>query len=449
MTIPILGHSADISNSDSDICSHSRRECSQRPGRPAPIPDGDSRSYSHSHSECAGESDRLIFGPPTGGPGSLGNTSRLFLTRPRKSGSLFPLSGACFACFGGGRIQMENKKTARYRAGMCRRTIITPDNVAKIYKAPNGGAFFGSVMVCNSVWTCPVCESLIMATRRHELQELIAVHTQYGRRLIMVTLTAPHGADTKLGHFWSKFNQAVELFFRQRTVTGLLAGAGYIGRVGSVENTWGESNGWHNHRHELVFLKDDLDPAALKLALAGVWSRACRSCGLKAPNFEHGLDIRRGDAVAGEYLTKINSGLASEMTLASNKTPKEGRLTPWDIVRTWSNNPDAFAQGRDLWRDFVSASYRKKRIIGLSRLQKFYGLELSRRDELCAVEDSTDASLIALLGQDFWKIICRLELRADVLAIAEKVWESSGSVDETTQAIIDFVCFEPCRETQM
>lgn len=381
----------------------------------------------------------VVFGPPEGGPGSLGKPLRLSLPSSPKSGSLFGLSDSVCSCQNQRFFMLPSGKTAPFRAGMCRRQIITPDGIAKILKTPTGGAFFGSVMICGSVWTCPVCEALIMATRRHELQELIAVHSQHGRHLAMVTLTAPHGACTRLADFWPVFNQAVELFFRRRHVAGPLAAAGLIGRVGSVENTWGVANGWHNHRHELLFLKEDIDPAALKAALAGVWSRTFKGRGLRAPNFEHGLNIRRGDTVAGEYLTKIGSGLASELTLSSNKTPKWGRLGPWDIVRAWEQDPVGFAQGRELWREFVSASYRKKRLIGLSRLQDFYNLELSRRDALCAVEDSTDADVIALIGRDCWKVVCRLGLRDEVLQVAERAWESSGSLEVTTRAVIDFV----------
>lgn len=374
-----------------------------------------------------------------GSPGFLGNTSLLSLPKAHRIEGLYRLADMAFRVFGPGRIDLPGGKSARFRSGMCRRVIITPDGLAKIRQAPGGGMFFGGLLVCGAVWLCPICEALIMGERRAELGALLAVHAQYGRKVSMLTLTAPHGPGDRLSVFWPLFNKAIERFCRHRQIAGALNRAGLIGRVGSVETTWGHSAGWHYHRHELLFLQNGIDPEVFKVLAAPIWAQICIAVGLGKPSFQHGLNVRTGDDVAGDYLTKVNSGLAHEFTSAASKTAKRGRFGIWDIVREFAENPEGFPQGAELFREFAGASYRKKRLIGLSKLQDFYDMELSKRDALCAVESETDSVLIALVGKIYFSLACRLGVRGELLRVARIAAEAGKDLESASADILAFI----------
>lgn len=327
-----------------------------------------------------------------------------------------------------------------HRCSRCRRRIVFGKKALISKSRGKPGAFFGNLEICSNLWLCPICEAIEMRTVRFRLQDVLAVHHQYGRSALLVTFTAPHGAGTDLASFWPAHNAAVEAFFRRREVIGTLKDLGFIGRVSAVENTWSDKNGWHNHRHELLLISKEADPAELKLAWAKLWKVAAYGRGLKSPTFARGLTVQI-DNTSGKYLTKIASGLACEMTMGSRKVAKEGGLTPWEIVARASESPASFKKFQRLFLEYARASKGKRRIWGIPKVERFYAVELARRREAgdALVPEKEDAIVIASVGRDIWVRICALGLRFEVLDLAERVWDATGSQWRTTEAIIDFV----------
>ena len=69
-------------------------------------------------------------------------------------------------------------------------------------------AFYSGLMICGSVWTCPVCAAKISERRKNELHQATTAHKSEGGYLAMLTLTVRHSKSDKLGTLLEAFNGA-------------------------------------------------------------------------------------------------------------------------------------------------------------------------------------------------------------------------------------------------
>jgi hypothetical protein len=102
---------------------------------------------------------------------------------------------------------------------------------------------------------------------------------------------------------------------------------GYTGTIRALEVTWGQSNGWHPHTHEIVFADNKVSFHSIKKRLFPAWVAACKKAGLAAPSFKRGIDVRGGEK-AGNYINKFGA----ELTKTHFKKAKGDRYSPFDLL---------------------------------------------------------------------------------------------------------------------
>lgn len=239
----------------------------------------------------------------------------------------------------------------------------------EIYRhGETGHTFYGGLMVCGSVYGCPVCSTKINETRAAEIRSAVSQWVASGGICLFVTLTFPHYREDSFSSLMTLFKKGALARFRKgETFDEIKKDLGYFSFIRSIEVTWGEANGFHPHSHEIWFVKPDflqnsiadlgnvpvssmgdslkqylLEP--MKLRLFNKWRAAVVASGLSAPSYERGINLQIAEteeelqARLAEYFTKTGIekapwGIDDEMTRHNTKKGKEGRFTPFDFLR--------------------------------------------------------------------------------------------------------------------
>lgn len=306
------------------------------------------------------------------------------------------------------------------RTALCLRTRIKGADGVGVWKCEHAGtAHYSGLIVCGSVWTCPVCGAKISEKRRGELNAAIEQHKSRGGDVLLLTLTTPHARGDDLAQLLARQAKALASFTAQRAVKGILAEMGELGRVRAFEVTHGRKghdNGWHPHYHFLQFVKGGADAAQLmdwKTRLYLEWSKACQRAGLGVPSFKHGIDLRDG-SYAQKYVSKW--GLDSEMTKGHIKKAKAGGETPFDLLRAVLADPKD-RQAAALFAEFAQVFKGKRQLSWSNGLKAMFDLE-EKTDEELAEERSEEAQLLGMITVEQWRDVLRVEGRALVLELA-------------------------------
>lgn len=293
-------------------------------------------------------------------------------------------------------------------------------------------AHYSGLQTCGSVWRCPVCSAKIAERRRVEIAQAMDAHKAAGGCVNMLTLTCPHQAKDNLADLLKKQAKALNSFWADRQVKGVLAAMESIGQIRALEVTHGrkseQNNGWHPHYHVLIF-----GGAAVDLARRDVfqwddwqtllfmrWVNACMLAGLGAPSRAHGLKLDDGSKAA-QYVSKW--GLEDEMTKGHSKKAKAGGETPFDLLRA-ALADDGDMQARALFQEFAQC-FKGKRQLSWSNGLKARFNQAEKTDEELAAEQDDRAVLLGLLTVDQWRDVLKLDLRGPLLEIASKGgWEA-------------------------
>lgn len=307
------------------------------------------------------------------------------------------------------------------RTAFCLRSRIKGGEGGGVWRSTqHQTAHYSGLIVCGSVWTCPVCAAKISERRRLELQAAIAQHRESGGDAYLLTLTTPHGRRDDLAQLLAMQAKALASFTAQRAVKAVFAEMGEIGRVRAFEVTHGRkgtNNGWHPHYHFLQFAKGGADAAQLmdwRTRLYLEWAKCCERAGLGTPSFQHGLDLQDGSK-ADKYLSKW--GLECEMTKGHIKQAKAGGETPFDLLRAvLADKSDR--QAAALFSEFGRV-FKGKRQLSWSRgLRARFDLAEEKTDEELSREQSEDAELLGLISVDEWRDVLRVQARGVVLELA-------------------------------
>lgn len=114
------------------------------------------------------------------------------------------------------RYQMQS--IARYllpknRVEICLRNKIQKHGNVDVFKHRcKQKAFYGGLIVCGSVWICPVCASKVSERRRKELRIASDSYLEGGEYLSMLTLTFSHSEFDALEKSLKSLGQATLKF---------------------------------------------------------------------------------------------------------------------------------------------------------------------------------------------------------------------------------------------
>jgi hypothetical protein len=212
-----------------------------------------------------------------------------------------------------------------------------------ISKNEDGRAFFHGLGSCGDVHCCPVCSVKISEGRRQEVIHALRSHRESGYIALLATFTFPHSRDDSLCDNLTAFRSARSDLIRSRKYRDIMKVIRMTGYIRRLEVTWGNSNGWHPHDHEIWFLDREKSHrsgiAHFKYEIFKLWSYYCLKHGLAAPTEERGFDLRfnnqGGDSAVGSYLTKWGHELTYGHTKQANG---EDRHTPFSFLHSLQGN---------------------------------------------------------------------------------------------------------------
>jgi hypothetical protein len=288
---------------------------------------------------------------------------------------------------------------------------------------------YGGLQTCGSVWACPVCAAKISERRRVELLRAMEAHRDQGGDVLLLTLTNPHKLGDSLAEAVERQALAMSRFNSARQGAKLWASIDCVGTVRAWEVTHG-ANGWHPHFHLLLFVRVGLDLAQLRQRCYALWANSCRLAGLPVPEFMvsylkdgkvcafFGVDVQDGKAAA-KYASKW--GLESEMTKGHTKKARAAKgRTPFDLLRDCLMDSDR--QAVALFKEFAECFKGRRQLVWSKGLKDRFALDDLDDGELAAQLDDS-AALMGRIGLDQWRVILRLDLRADILELARHGWE--------------------------
>jgi len=314
-----------------------------------------------------------------------------------------------YACQSVARLALPNERVAKCLRGR------TGDHVSVHSHRKTGKAFYGGLMVCGSVWTCPVCAAKISEKRREELEHAFTIHKANGGKIAMLTLTFSHSKFDKLADLINKFGQATQKFMSGYSFNKIRQEMGLIGRVRVYEVTYGD-NGFHPHAHIALFYENDVELMDIRIKMFYLWQKACEKSGLST-DITHGLDLQSGDD-ASSYFTKHGTwSMEQELTKAHIKKAKNGGMSPFDFLREVVQNGDM--EYLALFKEYAKCFKGKRQLQWSQGLKKKFILD-DKSDEDLAKEKVEEADILGLLDYKDWKIILKYDLRAKLLDNVEK-----------------------------
>lgn len=331
-----------------------------------------------------------------------------------------------YAAQSGATSLLFNHATPRdgqFRVTGCNRRKIG-DEVAILHSPLQGKAHYGNLMICGSVWTCPVCAAKISEARKEEIKLATDAHRAAGGFLYMVTHTFAHTRSDDLVDQLKRFGQARQWMRAHRAYKQLRRDLGYVGDIRAIEVTFGENNGWHPHEHGLWFVCDKLSRVQLRQmmnTLFTLWHEACSRAGLGLPNRKRGVNIIECQSAA-DYMAKMGReqkwGIASELSKQHIKVGKEKGLTPFDLLRSYLEGNKRHGV---LFISYAKAFFGKRQIMwskGLKAIFLIQDIDDQQHAEETLAPDSRE---VLRLSPYEWRVVLDqpYDVRALVLHLAE------------------------------
>lgn len=400
------------------------------------------REHNHSkHVPPVVKNDRLAE-PPLGNTAKFQATSNHAGFKPMGAPSVDPETGEIFTSYDPAEARVERyalQAIARHllpksRTAHCLRHVQKQRSSVDVFQSTGyKRAHYGGLQTCASVWCCPVCSAKISERRRAELQALIASHIEAGGYVVLITRTVPHSRTDNLDDLLGRITKAEASYKAHRDYKRIMSAVGIVGTVRAIEVTHGHANGWHPHVHELVFLSSPkIHLPDLEEDLSRIWAAAALRAGLPLPSRAHGLSVQDGTKAA-KYASKW--GLESELTQWHRKRGKVESRTPFDLLRSYYGQRDAYAG--HLFKEYAEAFHGRHQLQFSRGLKALYEIGEVSDDDLVQSQDE-DAFLLGSLSLDQWRLVCKAEGRGLLLEVAVNGgWDSVLTLLEGFQQFTD------------
>jgi len=193
--------------------------------------------------------------------------------------------------------------------------------------------------------------------------------------------------------------------------------------VWAQEVTYG-SNGWHSHRHGLLFPTNDFYTAdEIQDILTEILLRKLPLVGLEGSREDarkYGIRVSDAGAEIAEYIAKFGHeprwDAASELTLATFKRGKKAASkTPWALLDSAQGGS---MEDAERYKEYLAVYGGKRQLVWSRGLRADLGLGEEVGDEEAAHEEEEGEVVCTIEPQD-WNLICWFNLRGQVLVAAE------------------------------
>lgn len=290
-------------------------------------------------------------------------------------------------------------------------------------------ASYGNLIVCASIWACPICAARISEQRKRELEIAIRRAPLKGYKAIMVTYTFSHKLKQPLIDVLAVLKGARRRFKSGRKWQALQSEYDVLGTIAATEVTWGV-NGWHPHVHEIIFVGKEVigrDSGQFEEKLKKHWIAALTAYGVYGVK-DIALKVSQSDQYIADYIAKFgrepkdngNWDMSKEVSKAPVKKARdENHATPLELLIAYGNKSNLAAQ---LWYEYVIAFKGKKQIIWSNGLKAYFGIGEVTDDEL-AIDEIEPYDVMANIDADIWSFLIKEDtngmVRAEILKIAQ------------------------------
>src|SRR5215470_11886645 len=318
------------------------------------------------------------------------------------------------------------------RIAECLRVVNPMALGVEVLHAPRQqAAHYKSLIVCGSVWMCPLCAAKISERRRsEELEPAIKRHIEGGGAVYLETYTVSHTRFDSLPDLLHAFLKARERMRQGEYAQKRKQAFRIIGTISVLEVTWSRLNAWHPHKHELVFTANATsDMRTYEAQARAAWERAAarRGLGMDA----HGYKLDRTYGAVADYIAKYGReplkppwGVEAEITkghLKQGRGPVE-HLTPFGLLALIYQGEEELAP---LFQEYARWFKGHKQLSWSKGLRKrLLGTEQERTDEELVQEQQEDAVLLGRLTRAQWRVVLANDARGELLEVARSGdWE--------------------------
>lgn len=284
------------------------------------------------------------------------------------------------------------------RCRKCGRVPVERVPTVHIAQSNEGQARYQGVILCHSLWMCPVCSDRIARKRAANLADLLARWAHANGGLCFQTLTIPHSIENNLKETVSAVTRGFRGVLSGRAWHQVEADFGIAGHVRVLEVTVGP-NGWHPHVHILFFTKKSLTSRQLSNFQQRIYSRFSRTIqnrGFPQPDPRNcPLKTVQGPGV-GAYLAKIQA--AAELTCWHTKKGRKGNRTPFQVLDDAMTN----AEPRDLalWAEWEETMPGRRQMNWSKGFEKALKALPAASSE--AESDTEESRTVARISHALW-----------------------------------------------
>jgi hypothetical protein len=289
-------------------------------------------------------------------------------------------------------------------------------------------AHYKSLMVCGSVWMCPLCAAKISERRRDELEQAISRHIAHNGAVYMATYTVSHSRYDSLSCLLQAFLRARKRMKQGKYAQWRKQDFGIVGAISVLEATWSSLNHWHPHSHELIFTLaqwNETSGARYEQEARAVWRQAAAREGLRMDT-QHGYKLDRTYGAVADYVAKFGRepvrkpwGVESEMTKGHIKTGRGMVIEHYSPFALLYHIMQGQSTLVPIFQEYAHWFKGRHQLHWSKDLRKrLLGTDEELTDEELAAADRDDAVLLGLLTRAQWRVVLANDARGELLEVA-------------------------------
>lgn len=295
-------------------------------------------------------------------------------------------------------------------------------------------ANFTNLIICASVWACPVCATRISEQRREELKTALSAWLAQKRKFVfMATFTFSHQMNTPLSETLEILKEAKRKMKSGRTWQNFAKSFGIVGTITANEVTFGKS-GFHPHQHELLFvdIQKGQDKKTLvhelQYLLNGYWLHALEKMGASGIS-GIACDVVSSNKEIARYVAKFGHdeaevetwSLSQEMTKTVVKRGKrKNQFTMTELLEL------AFLgvnEAGEIWREYAEVFKGRQQLIWSRGLKELLNVTPATDTELASSEPD-DMRILGSISLWDWREIVKggdkRGKRGEILEVAKQ-----------------------------
>jgi len=318
------------------------------------------------------------------------------------------------------------------RLSFCLKRARPGQNVKVVYSNQAQRSHYKDVMMCGSVWGCPICSEYITDRRRKELASALDV---WSGSVFMGAFTVQHKRGDQLKDVRDKLMDAYRDFSGGGGMKEIRARYAIAGTITAVEVTWSEQNGWHPHKHVLFFSERVLSDQEIRQFEAEIKERFYGIVKSKGgySSMEWGVKVTTGEKhEASAYVFKW--GLDYEMLSWNSKQADGGGYGPFELADRFGATGEE--KYRMLFKEYYEVFKGKHRTDTSPELKKRLKLE-QESDEEVLKKVGQDEQIAGVLSWDAFKIVGQKHKRGELLEVMTALIRGTIKTAEVINFLLD------------